>query len=401
MSVPASSSHSQQSAVMVDSVGIHAHGTALSPDLGFWANLLIGLSYVVISGCLVVLVARVRAELPYQWLVALFGLFIIACGAGHLSVATGFSNFLPRVDLGIALVTAGASIGTAALMPFLVPAIADTVRTARRASAQQVEIAALIEANRAKTQFMAAMSHELRTPLNAILGYAQLLESEMAGPVSQVQRTHLQRIERAGRHLSSLVEDVLDFERLSAGSFEPHIAAEPIVTIAEEALQLVRPQAEARRIALHASLPERALLIAIDGRAVRQILINLLSNAIKYTMQGHAELSVEWRNGELHIVVSDTGVGIAAADLRRVFEPFWQADQKLTRVHGGAGLGLPITKALVDRLGGTIELQSEPDVGTTAHVTIPAPVAGRADVDAANAGASHDSATARAFVQGA
>jgi signal transduction histidine kinase len=359
----------------------HAHGAGLSPTFGLWANLLIGLSYVVISGCLVALVRRLRGQIPYRWLFGLFGLFIIACGSGHLAAAAGLSVLSPLTDASIAFITVIASVVTAALMPFLVPAIARAVRDARAAAAQRVEIAALEQANKTKAQFMAAMSHELRTPLNAIIGYAELLESGVGGPMTEAQRAQLSRIGMAGRHLTSLVDDVLDFERMGAGRYEVQLKPEDVVLVAEEALQLMRPLAQAKQLTLAALLPPAGLKVTTDGRAVRQILLNLLSNAIKYTPSGHIELTVAWETDVLRIHVSDSGIGIAPDDIRHAFEPFWQADQSLTREAGGAGLGLPITRSLVERIGGSITLNSEVGRGTRVSVELPAPLVGQSGMD--------------------
>jgi PAS domain S-box-containing protein len=239
-------------------------------------------------------------------------------------------------------------------------------------------------ANRAKTDFLATMSHEIRTPINAIIGYTELLEIGLAGPLEEKQRGFLARVRFSSRHLLTLIEDILDLARIEAGRTQLSSARVSAAAVVGAAIALVGPQAHARRIRLrHATLEDRLTTFDGDEDRVRQILVNLLSNAIKFTEPGGrvtvnhgvtatAPPIVTGRGGPwTFIQITDTGVGIAPADLERVFLPFEQADQGYTRRKGGTGLGLAISRQLARLMGGELTADSELGRGSTFMLWLP------------------------------
>jgi cell cycle sensor histidine kinase DivJ len=228
-------------------------------------------------------------------------------------------------------------------------------------------------ANAAKDRFLATMSHELRTPLNVIIGFSEMLSNEATMPLDAGhRRSHAQLINQSGRHLLSVVNGMLDMSRIDSGNFE--ITPEPFAptqTVATCCDLLAAKAAEAgielvRRVA--PGLPE----INADKRAFSQILLNLLSNAIKFTGRG-GRVTVTTLQDDAGIVlrVEDTGVGVDADDLPRLGDPFFQARACYDRRHGGAGLGLSIVKGLVELHGGTLDIRSDPNIGTTVTVRLP------------------------------
>jgi PAS domain S-box-containing protein len=241
-------------------------------------------------------------------------------------------------------------------------------------------------ANRAKSEFLATMSHELRTPLNAIAGYAQLLDLEMAGPLTPQQRDYLTRLAASGQHLLGLVTDVLDLAKLDAGRVSVAHDAVPVRGAAAAALSVVLPLAEAKRVRLVDAVERDGDLTYLgDEHRVRQVLINLLTNAVKFTPAGGTvELlaaraaepargaRVEARGPWVAFTVRDTGIGVPRALQPAVFEPFVQAEGGHTRAHGGTGLGLTISRRLARLMGGDLTLQSDPGAGAAFTLWLPA-----------------------------
>jgi len=178
---------------------------------------LIGLAYVVISAALTYLVMKARREIPFSAMFIAFGVFIVACGFTHFIEILTLWRPAYWFSGAVKAVTALASVITAALMPRVVPVVIRTIREASASQEQKVRLAAAMEANAAKSQFMATMSHELRTPLNAIVGYADLLDSEIAGPINTEQRSFLRRLGTSASHLLGLITQVLEYERVSTG----------------------------------------------------------------------------------------------------------------------------------------------------------------------------------------
>jgi signal transduction histidine kinase len=244
----------------------------------------------------------------------------------------------------------------------------DNAQIYRRSLALRLEAEA---ASTAKSDFLAKMSHEIRTPINAMMGYAELLEMGIAGPVSVAQAKQLSRIRASGEHLTSLVNEILDLAKIEAG----RMGVEPTNGLASEAIEaalaLVRPQAATKGVELSSRVESEPRVEYLgDPQRVQQILTNLLTNAVKFTPAGghvsvlcatdkRRDTSEELRHQDwARIVVEDTGVGIAENDLERVFDAFVQVDGGYTRAQGGTGLGLTISRGLAQVMGGDITVES-------------------------------------------
>ena len=229
-------------------------------------------------------------------------------------------------------------------------------------------------ANHAKSQFLANMSHELRTPLNAILGFSQIIRRQLYGPVgSDKYLEYAQDIWDSGEHLLGIVNSVLDTSKIEAGSFKLDEAPCDVADIVDAAIRMVEERAHRGGLAVEQHVAPGLRPILADERACRQILINLLGNSVKFTPTGGKVTATAAiaPDGSLLIQVADNGIGIAPEDIDKVFERFSQVDGSYTRRHSGTGLGLHLTKKLVELHGGTIRLESEVGVGTTVSVTLP------------------------------
>jgi len=227
-------------------------------------------------------------------------------------------------------------------------------------------------ASRAKSDFLATMSHELRTPLNAISGYAELLAMGVRGPINEQQRAYLDSIQRAQRHLLSLINDVLNFAKIEAGHVHLDLRALPVRDVVGGLEALVAPQLRAHSLRFTSQVEDEEAQVRADAEKTRQVLLNLLSNAIKFSDAG-GQVSVRAcaRNGAVHISVSDTGHGVPADKLEFIFEPFVQLDRSLTSMHEGTGLGLAISRDLARAMGGDLTAISAPGEGSTFTLTLP------------------------------
>jgi signal transduction histidine kinase/PAS domain-containing protein len=231
-------------------------------------------------------------------------------------------------------------------------------------------------ANKVKSEFLTTMSHELRTPLNAIAGYAELLTLGLRGPVTPQQREDLARIQHNQRHLLSLINDILNFARLEAGHLDFELREVPVTDLLSGLGPLVEPLVRARSLEYSCRLDGAPVIVRADPDKVQQILINLLSNAIKFTQPGgRIGIDYDASPDDVMIHVRDTGRGVSADKLERMFEPFVQLDRRLTSSHEGTGLGLAISRDLARGMGG--ELSASSTLGAGSCFTLTLPRAGR------------------------
>jgi signal transduction histidine kinase len=233
-------------------------------------------------------------------------------------------------------------------------------------------------ANRAKSDFLAVMSHELRTPLTAVLGYADILEAGVDGPLNERQQLRLQRIRTSAQHLVELIEEILTFSRLDSGREHVNLEQVDLAALARESADVVRPSAQLKALEFREEIPSQPVIALTDPAKVRRILLNLLSNAIKFTERGRVVLTLEPGSTSVAFHVHDTGIGIAPEHAEQVFEPFWQASDPLTREFGGTGLGLSVARRLAGMLGGSVSLQRRGGIGATFTVRLPRQVEARA-----------------------
>ena len=239
-------------------------------------------------------------------------------------------------------------------------------------------------ANRHKSEFLANMSHELRTPLNAIIGFSEVLSEQMFGDVNDKQMEYLQDIHSSGQHLLTLINDVLDLSKIEAGRMELEPSCFDLEMLLDNSMTLVRERAQRNGLTLSLKVDEGLEEWVADARKVKQVMVNLLSNAVKFTPAGgsvavqarrelatHDEQSGQATPEQVHISVTDTGVGIAPSEQAMVFEEFRQASGDYLRKAEGTGLGLSLAKRFVELHGGSIRLDSEPGKGSTFTVTLP------------------------------
>lgn len=240
--------------------------------------------------------------------------------------------------------------------------------SALRRAAEEAEAA-----SRAKSQFLAAMSHELRTPLNAVIGFSEALAHPSVRTDPHRIEEYAAAINEAGRHLLALINDILDVACIEAGRLAIAEDTVDLARVAEAALRLLEPAARTAKVALTLALGCALPPVRGDERRLRQVLLNLLSNAVKFTHAG-GSVRVEGdisADGGIELRVIDTGIGIAKADLERIFQPFTQVDSSLARRYPGSGLGLFLSRALISAHGGTLHLESEPGRGTKAVLRLP------------------------------
>jgi PAS domain S-box-containing protein len=228
------------------------------------------------------------------------------------------------------------------------------------------------EANRAKSLFLATMSHEVRTPLTSVLAASEMLEDT---ELDDVQRRLADTLRRSGARLLRLVDDILDFSRIEAGRSQLETVPFDVVALLDETLAPTRLAAAERGLTVESVYGELPPRMVGDPVRIAQVLTNLLDNAVKFTDVGSVRLvarTKETRHGaDLHVEVSDTGIGMTPEEVRTVFDPFRQADSSITRRYGGTGLGLAICRQLVDQMNGAFEVDSTPGRGTTFAVRLP------------------------------
>ena len=290
---------------------------------------------------------------------------------------------LPTLAAGVQLahpLGAGVALGCGLYAVYLVAQIANANAFYWRSAIATAELAQqgheLAEAksraeaaNRAKSEFLTRMSHELRTPMNAVLGFAQLIEYGADNP-DEVRRNGAE-IRAAGRHLMALIDEILDLSRIEAGRLALELSTVDSVALARGVIDSLEVAA-APGVTVSLAVPVTPPAIVTDPLRLRQVLVNLVGNAVKFTEHGEVEVAIGTRDGrELVITIRDTGIGIPAALAEAVFAPFAQADTSATRRFGGTGLGLPISRELVELMGGRLSFDSVEGRGTTFVLALP------------------------------
>jgi signal transduction histidine kinase len=229
----------------------------------------------------------------------------------------------------------------------------------------------LAEASQHKSQFLANMSHELRTPLNAILGYTELILDSIYGDMPEKARAVLDRVQRNGRHLLGLINDVLDLSKIEAGQLVLELADYSLKNVVETVYTAVEQLAKEKKLAFTIDVAPNLPGGHGDERRLTQVLLNLAGNAIKFTDRGEVAIKASAANGSFQVAVRDTGPGISAADQAKLFQEFQQADNSITRKKGGTGLGLAISKRIIEMHGGRIWVESSLGQGSTFAFTLP------------------------------
>lgn len=229
----------------------------------------------------------------------------------------------------------------------------------------------LEEASKLKTHFLSNMSHELRTPLNSVIALSGVLNRRLKSKISDDEYNYIEVIERNGKHLLSLINDILDISRIEAGKEEVEVTNFRAESLIEDLLEMIRPQADVKNIELKQKESQQSIFINSDYHKCRHILQNLIANAIKFTEKGKVEIELIKEKEKIKIKVIDTGIGISAENLVGIFDEFRQADSSTTRRYGGTGLGLAIAKKYANLLGGTIHIESAIDQGSVFTLTLP------------------------------
>ncbi len=229
-------------------------------------------------------------------------------------------------------------------------------------------------ANAQKSDFLAKVSHEIRTPLNAILGFAEVMMEERFGPIGNERyRAYLGDIHKSGTHLMSLINDLLDLSKIEAGKLDLSFVSVTVNAVIQECVALMQPQANRRRIIIRTSLSAEVPDIVADQRSFRQILLNLMSNAVKFTRPGGQVIvsSMLEDTGEVVVRIRDTGIGMSDKDIETAMKPFRQVTSAKNAEEKGTGLGLPLTKALVEANRASLAIDSAIDQGTLVKITFP------------------------------
>jgi two-component system cell cycle sensor histidine kinase PleC len=265
-------------------------------------------------------------------------------------------------------------------------ALQEAVKKLEESAAQLAELAAKHQAetiraesaNQAKSEFLANMSHELRTPLNAINGFSEMMAEEMFGPLGDPRyRSYARDILSSGQHLLALINDILDMSKIEAGKMSLNPEAMKMAEVVEDAVRLIRDRAEAAGLVVSVEIAPDAPMVEADYRAIKQVLLNLLSNAVKFTPRGgRVTIAVDrLAPGDaperVKVSVMDTGIGIAETDLARLARPFEQVESQQSKTQQGTGLGLALTKSLVELHGGRLDIKSKAGRGTTVSFTLP------------------------------
>lgn len=365
----------------------------------FYASVLCG----IIFGALAAKFALDDKPLYHRALGGVFGAIAI-CGTHFTSMAGASIVFDPTVGMPTNLISpmwlAGTifTITTAIIALALLGVVLDHHLTRRavieadrlrahvtelEATKQKLEatttdlmtaLEAAAASSQAKSQFLATMSHELRTPLNAIIGFSEILSTELFGPLGSPRyKDYASDVRESGLHLLSLINDILDFSKVDAGHLQLDDESIALKQVIEESIRMVQQQATHQEINISTDIDVDLPMIRIDHRRIRQVLLNLLSNAIKFTPAGgHIVVAAHFDGEEIFLSVEDTGIGIAHDDIPKALERFGQIDSSLNRKYQGTGLGLPLSKRLIELHDGTLSIMSVLGEGTIVTATFPA-----------------------------
>jgi len=252
--------------------------------------------------------------------------------------------------------------------------VAVALQNANLYAEQAAIVTRLRELDHLKSTFLANMSHELRTPLNSILGFTDVMLEELDGPLTDLMESDLKVVQKNGKHLLNLINDVLDMAKIEAGKMSLSLERFNLQEVLEEVVEIIGPLARDKALALRiATEPTDALDLTADRIRLRQVMINLVGNAIKFTEQGVITLQAMQHNGSVRVAIRDTGFGIPPDKLEAIFEAFSQVDTSTTRKAGGTGLGLPISRRLIELHGGRLWAESSgiPGEGSTFFVELP------------------------------
>jgi signal transduction histidine kinase len=373
----------------------HGHCYLWQPELVTMyvlSDTLIGVSYTVISFVLAYFVYRARRDLPFNWVFLAFGGFIIACGSTHFMDVVNV--WIPSYWIGgyLRMVTALASVTTAVLLPPLLPKVFSLVDTARLSIERKTQLETLnsdlsrelelrkeaeavlqasrdklAEMDRIRTKFIADVSHELRTPVTTLALYVHLLRT--GKPESR--ETYIQRIDREAHRLKMLVQDVLDMSRLDANIGTKTLVEVDLNALVTQAVEDQTAYAEERGLRLSAEYGSDLPMIMGNPSQLTQVLNNLLINAIHYTPGGEIRIHTQLDTGGVLVQISDTGIGIPPDDMPHIFERFYRGKNVSQSTMPGTGIGLAIVREIVTAHGGTINVNSELERGTTFSVWIP------------------------------
>lgn len=371
------------------------HGLCLSwrtdlVALMLGSEIVIGGCYLSVAGSLGVFAMR-RPDFPYPGIMTLFALVFALCGLSHLVEALVLWFPLYGVQAVFNTMVAILAVPAAWKMWRLVPE-ALTLPSPRHLQEANAELANEIaehrqteanlcdaieeaeSASRSRGAFLATMSHELRTPLNAVIGFADALRQPFFGDLNAKQRDYVESIHDSGQHLLSLINDVLDISKIDAGKLELCDDPVDLVAVVAECIKLVSGHSRDAGVTLVVDSPTEAPMIRGDLRRLKQVVLNLLSNAIKFTPRGgtvttRVELEPE---GGVTVSVSDTGIGMKPEDVPKAFEMFTQIANPFSRKFSGTGIGLPLTRSLVELHDGRVSLHSVLGQGTRVGVHLPA-----------------------------
>lgn len=322
------------------------------------------------SGCLLSLFAGyltfVKGYRPARYFIIAWSFFLV----GNVIFSLNRFGLLPSSFVA----ERGMHLGSLLEVVLLSFALGDRINSIKKEKeeAQQLAIDNLHKADQLKDEFLANTSHELRTPLNGIIGLAESLIDGVAGALAPPAVKNLFMISSSGRRLANLVNDILDYSKLKHKEIELSKKPVDVSTLSDSVIELSRSLIGGRDIVLQNTVTPGALFVFADENRVQQILLNLVGNALKFTDSGSVVISAGRVGEEVEISVTDTGIGIPAPDLDRVFESFEQVDGSISRRYGGTGIGLSITKNLVELHGGTIRVESDPGKGSVFRFTLPA-----------------------------